>query len=439
MKKTLVLLLSVYILGPAVMHAQEYSLGQESVVSSPATQSVDASDEDGYSKYRFGGYGEILFQQMNYGENRFDSPAGSTSDKRSNISVPRAVFAFDYKFTRSISFHTELEFEYLGTGSAMEFDAKNEGGEYEYEFEKGGEVVLEQFYFNKRFARWMNLSVGHMVIPVGLTNAHHEPIFYFGTTRPESETMIIPSTWHETGVSLSGSLSDFSYQLMCVSGLDPNYISNDKWVAGASQGRYEVTKFTNPAFVWRLDYRGIPYTRIGFSGYYGETAKNSTRTAKMAGITTPVTILSGDAQFRSSHIQARANIIWGNLGNSKELSVLNTQFPKDKTFPRTVVAKNALSYGGEVGYDVGQFIKDDLKIYPFVRYDYYNSMQETEGNITSDPRYKCEAWTFGLNYYPTPQLVVKADYKNRRIDHGNFNDENTFGLAVGYTGWFFKK
>lgn len=42
-----------------------------------------------------------------------------------------------------------------------------------------------------------------MIVPVGLTNAHHEPINFFGTVRPEGETTILPSTWHETGIEFS--------------------------------------------------------------------------------------------------------------------------------------------------------------------------------------------------------------------------------------------
>lgn len=397
----------------------------------------DRSSE--YTQYRFGGYGEILYQQMDYGESRLVSPSGAASDSRSTLAVPRAVFTFDYKFTPSLSIHTEIEFEYLGTGSGMEFDANSEGGEYEYEIEKGGEVAVEQLYIHKRFAPWLNLSAGHMVLPVGLTNAHHEPTLFFGTSRPESETMILPSTWHETGIAVSGIVNDFRYQLMYMSGLDPNYFNDEKWVAGGSQGRYEVTKFTNPALVWRLDYHGLRYTRFGFSGYYGKTEKNSSRTAKMTGVDGYVTILSGDAQYKSPYIQARANVIWGNLGNSDLISQRNTQFPKDMGFPRTVVAKNALSYGGEVGYDIGHFIQDDLRIFPFVRYDSYNSMHKTVGTIVADPRYKCEAWTFGVNYYPLPCLAIKADYKHRRIDRGNYNDENTFAISIGYAGWFFQK
>lgn len=59
---------------------------------------------------------------------------------------------------------------------------------------------------------------------MGLTNAHHEPINFFGTSRPEGETTIIPSTWHETGLEFFGSFGKgyarFDYQAMIVVGLN---------------------------------------------------------------------------------------------------------------------------------------------------------------------------------------------------------------------------
>ena len=416
-KKKTVLLLSVVTLVPSITMAQEQT----------------------YEKYRFGGYGEFLYQQMDYGENRMSGTSGSPSDSRSTVTIPRVVFEFDYKFSPSLSLETEIEFENGGTGSSMEFDAQSEGGEYEYEFEKGGEVCIEKVVLTKRFSDAFKLSAGHLIVPVGLTNSHHEPINFFGTSRPEAETMIIPSTWHETGIAVSGTMKAFDYQLQLVNGLDPNYFNDANWAAGANQGRYEVTKFTNPAIVLRLDYRGIPNTRFGASFYHSKTEKNSTKTAKMDGIDGRVTIVSADAQYRSKRLIARGNFLLGHLGDSYEISQKNTTFPKDMTFPRTVVASEVLSWGAEAGYNVGNLFSENLNLFPFVRYEYYDPMHDTEKTIVAEPRYQCEAWTVGVNYYPLPNLVLKADYKRRRIDHGNFNDENTVSLALGYTLWFFQK
>lgn len=402
------------------------------------TTNVKTPNEWNFNKYRFGGYGEILFQQMDHGADRYKDPKGAPSDNRSYISIPRSVFSFEYKFRDDIVFSTELEIEYGGTGTAMELEYE-EGGEYEVEIEKGGEIELEQFHLTKRFSNAFNIRAGHMIVPVGLTNAHHEPIYFFGTTRPEGEATILPCTWHETGISILGYLSDFRYELMLVNGLDPNGFSSANWIQGGRQSIFEKSVMTSPAIAGRVEYSGIKNLRLSASGYHGNTAKNASKPQKMTGIKAPVSILSADAQYLSKDIAIRVNALYGNLGASKRVSLINKNVSKNTGFPRTPVAKNAVTYSIEAGYNVMKFFNSTEKLMPFLRYEYYNSAEKVESGISEMPINKRNVFTFGINYNLLPNMVVKADYSMRKLDGGNYNDENTFGLALAYTGWFFKK
>lgn len=431
MKKNYNLFISLMVLLVVMMpvRAQE---------KSPEAEKKQTPSEWDFAKYRFGGYGEILFQRMDYGPNRYKDPAGAPADNRSYISIPRAVFAFDYKFRDDIIFASELEIEYGGTGAAMELEYA-EAGEYEMEIEKGGEIELEQLHITKRFSNAFNVRVGHMIVPVGLTNAHHEPIFFFGTTRPEGEMAVLPCTWHETGIAVLGHFNHFRYEAMVVNGLDPNGFSTANWVGSGRQGLFEQSVMTNPAFAARVEYTGVKSLRVSASGYYGKTAKNSSKPQMMAGLKGAVSILSADAQYSSRHIAARANVIYGDLTDSKAISNINyTSFAKSG-YPNTAVAKNAMTYGVEAGYNVLSFFDTKERLFPFVRYEYYNTVEKVEEGAVQRPRYKRDMTTFGLNYFLLPNLVLKADYSMRRIDAGNYNNENTFGLALAYTGWFFRK
>lgn len=60
--------------------------------------------------------------------------------------------------------------------AAREVEWYEENGEYETEIEKGGEVALEQFHISYLMNKHLNFRFGHMIVPVGLTNAHHEPL-----------------------------------------------------------------------------------------------------------------------------------------------------------------------------------------------------------------------------------------------------------------------
>ena len=393
-----------------------------------------------YKKFRVGSYGEMLFQHMDYGPYRFgNGGAGSPSDKRSSISLPRFVLAFDYKFTPSIILSAEIEFEYGGTGASIEHEY-TEGGEYEAEIEKGGEVALEQFHITKIFHPAFAVRAGHMIVPIGLTNAHHEPIFFFGATRPEGETQIIPSTWHETGIAILGKAGDFDYQAMVISGLDPNGFDAANWIKNGKQNKFEIPNMTNPAYAARVDYSGVKNTRFGISAYYTpSTAKNSTKPSRMEGIKGAITILSADAQYYSRDIIARANVIYGNLTESDLIYKENLRNPTALGYSETPVAKDVLTYGAEARYNIGAFFNHKFNLFPFVRYEYYNSMHKTASSISADPRYKVDLITAGLNYYILPNLVAKADYTRRWIGGGHFNNESTISLGLAYIGWFFSK
>ena len=392
-----------------------------------------------FGKYRFGGYGEVLFQHMTYGTNRYTNPVGATKDKRSEISLPRAVFSFDYKFRDDIVLGTEIEFEYGGTGVAKEVEYNKEGGEFETEIEKGGEVVLEQLHITKRFSRALNVRIGHMIVPVGLTNAHHEPTLFFGTVRPESETSLLPSTWHETGIALLGYIGDFRYEAMVVNGLDPNGFSSENWVGSGRQKVFEKVKMTDPAFALRVDYFGVKNLRVGMSGYIGNTAKNSSKPYAMSGVKGTVKIGSFDAQYIGYNVIARANFIYGNVSHSKEIYDINRKYFKGTGYSITPFGEAAMAYGAEAGYNVLSFFETKEKLYPFVRYEYYNTGEKIADGATALPRYKRDILTVGFNYFLSNSLVLKADYSYRRIGGSTYNSEDTFGITLAYSGWFISK
>lgn len=395
---------------------------------------------DEYKKFRFGGYGEMAASYMDYHWNRL-TPSGAAPYNRGSISIPRFVLAFDYKFNSSWILGVEIEFEYGGTGTAREIEWYTEGGEWETEIEKGGEVALEQFHITKLIHKTFNIRAGHLIVPIGITNAHHEPINFFGVYRPEGESTILPSTWHENGISFFGKFGSFDYEALFVAGLDPLGFRNTEWIASGKQGAYEIDNFTSPAVAGRLNFNGVKGLRLGASGYFNRTSKNAAKPTRTSGYNFDVTILTADAQYKTRNLTARANIVYGNLSDSQKLSSINQNNTGSSGYPHTDVAKNAVSYAAEIGYNVSSFFpkKSSPRIYPFVRYEYYNPMEKTQSSILADKRMQVSMWTAGVNYYALPNLVIKADYSNRRIGGGNYNSENCISVGLAYVGWFLSK
>ncbi len=412
-------------------------------------------DTIGYNKFRLGGYGEMVANFKDYGINRFyGNSEGNAKQNHNTIAIPRFILALDYKFNSKWILGAEIEFEYGGSGTAFELE-NTENGEYETEVEKGGEVALEQFHITRLIVPAFNVRVGHLIVPVGLTNEHHEPINFFGTSRPEGETTIIPCTWHETGIEFLGKLgkgyATFDYEAMIVAGLNANGFDRNNWVKNGKQGLFEGDNFTSPAYVARLNWTGVPGLRLGGSIYYcPNTGANSDKLVTYDEIgKIPVTIYSLDAQYTNKYITARANYLAGHLAHADEVGGRNGRLSNKSGYTRlTPIAERSVAYNAEIGLNLKNILgagQNFPVIYPFAQYEYYNSQEKGTGMDVMDARCQVSKWNFGLNWKPLPNLVVKADYTTRQIGTdkvfgtGPYNSENEFGIGIAYIGWFFKK
>ena len=132
-----------------------------------------------------GGYGEVAYSRNFYSDsgNRYSNPSSHKNDpSHGRFDIPHAVIYLGYDFGKGWTMGSEIEFEHGGSGSAIEYEAE-ESIEFEQEQERGGEVELEQFWLQKSFGDFLNIRAGHIVVPVGLTNAYHEPLNFFTVYR----------------------------------------------------------------------------------------------------------------------------------------------------------------------------------------------------------------------------------------------------------------
>ena len=137
-------------------------------------------------------------------------------------------------------------------------------------------MELEQFWIQKSFGRWANIKAGHIVVPVGLTNAYHEPLNFFTVYRPEGENTILPV--HGTRlVSVSGERAVSSATRHSFWQVSNAYrFSRSNWIQGGAKSPYEFEVANKYAVAARVDNYSIPGLRIGLSGYYGKVMGNTT-------------------------------------------------------------------------------------------------------------------------------------------------------------------
>ena len=395
-----------------------------------------------------GGYGEAVMSRNFYSDSYLrytDAAAKADAKSHGRFDLPHVVLYVGYDFGRGWSMGSEIEFEHGGTESAYEIESE-EGGEYESEVERGGEVALEQFWMQKSFCPQANLRLGHIIVPVGMTNQHHLPTEFFGVYRPEGESTIIPCTWHETGLSVWGKTklwnheSSLRYELVFVSGLDSERFGAQSWISGGSASPYEFKIANTYAGALRLDFTPLRGLRVGLSGYLGNSFRNTLRETdneKNAGVKGRVTLAAFDCSLNRAGWVLRGSALYGHLTDAAHISNFNRTMPSASPSPRQFVASDAYSMGIEAGYDffsLSRKLHDRQRLYLFGRYDAYDSMWKMEKGTPYDWCGR-QRVAIGFNYYPLKEIVIKGEYA-RGLLKSKYNDEPSISIGVAYAGFF---
>lgn len=415
---------------------------------SPAGAQVNAADSvmnhASGKRFSVGGYGEVAMSRMFYSNNvyRYMNPGQYKDDpSHGEFDIPHVVVYLGYDFGKGWTMGSEIEFEHGGTGTAYEKEYE-EGGEWESETEKGGEVELEQFWLQKAFFKGkLNVRVGHIVVPVGLNNAHHEPLNFFTVYRPEGENTILPSTWHQTGLSVWGRLPHWRYEVQLLAGLDALQFTRDGWIHDGTKDPFEFSPANKLGVAARVDNYSVPGLRIGLSGYVGNSIDNSyTRNAEGTESELHGTVVIGSVDFTFNRYNwiVRGQADYGYLSDAYDIVNLGGRQSRTSPYSHDVVGKNAVAAGIEAGYDVfSQVAKlhaDNQKLYVFGRYEYYNPYVRDSRQTAYDYTKK-QRIAVGLNYYPLPQIAVKADYSCRFLE-SPYENEPSVNLGIAYEGFF---
>lgn len=345
-----------------------------------------------YSKnpLSIGGYGELYYSKYNH-----DGVNAGTKDAFGD--TYRFIPYIGYKFSDNIILNSEIEFEH------------------------GNEVAIEQLYVDFILDPLATIRLGHQLVPMGYVNLYHEPTLFNTVQRPDVEKQLIPSTWHELGLSVYGKTENFEYTVGAYTALDMNHPtltpSTDKdWIRKARVGNESDKGMDNMAIVARLDYNGINGLQVGASAYTGK-AGNAAIANKKEG---QMSMFDVHAAYQNEGFKARALYTESHLTHADAYNV----------------AKPESARGGYVNleYNVLPFFAQNSQRLPlFFQYENYN-MGTSIANGTSFGN--SETFTYGLNYFPHDQVVVKAEYLNRKNKNtataASYSDEGIYSLGLGF-------
>ena len=130
--------------------------------------------------------------------------------------------------------------------------------------------------------------------------------------------------------------------------------------------------------------------------------------------------------------------MYGTLSNSEAVSNANRNLSNNLNVKRTPVAAAAAGAFLEAGIEVFDLLHlkpgrhPDSELYLFGRYDYYDSMYKTQGQVFNNPRWERHTWTAGVNYDLNPYVRLKAQYAVRRLGIPTANMERTFSAGLGF-------
>ena len=349
-----------------------------------------------------GGYGEGFYQDI----------VGDKGAEKSKADMERMVMYVGYKFTDSIIMNSELEFEHGTTGEG----AESKG-------EVSAEFVSLDFLLNPK----VNVRTGLLLMPMGMINRMHEPLFYFGNHRPVVEQTIIPSTWREMGVGLFGAITpNLTYTTYVVNGLNASGFSSTGIREGTGGGSQALAQ--DLGYVARVDYTpdALPGLTIGGSGYVSNTGQSLSYNGQKADVLTQ--IYESHLQWKYYGLEFRALGSWGLINNADLLSAQNVSVINGQG----VVGSQNYGWYTEAGYDVLPLMFRDTPQYlaPFVRYEKLNTIAKAPLGYSADPTKDQQVFQVGLQYKPIPQVVLKADYRNFVAKQGSLPDD--FNLGFGF-------
>lgn len=419
MKK--MLLVATATLLPIFIYAQKFE-----VEKSTETKSTSESFKEAISKLGIKAYGVVNYYNYDW---------DTDPDLRNAVDLERLNMYMKYEFNDKISLKGELEFEHGGTGVTMDFDKFEEFGEFETEVEKGGEVSFEQLNILFKIKPWLHVRAGRLKLYVGVSSRVDEPTEYFTGYRSTMENTLLPLGWYETGIELAGDLGakgKYSYNLYLVNGLSSTGFSSANWIKNGYQKKFETANAENLAVAGRFDYNINDESWIGVSGYYGNSNDNRPK-PDLEGVKGYVSIYDVHARIDIKAFRLRAMFMEGHLQNAALISEANRNLSNNLNEKRTPVASGILGYYAELGYNIlYPFKAKDKSLFVFGRYDFYDSMYKVAEGIFKNPRWERSTVTFGFNYFPINQVVIKAHYASRTLGLNADNKENTFLLGIGF-------
>jgi hypothetical protein len=339
----------------------------------------------------FAGYGEMLLENF-AGENE----AGAGGAPTTRLDFLRAILYAGYRFNDKFLFNSEIEVEH------------------------GNEIFVEFAYVDYLINDRFTLRGGLLLVPLGLVNEFHEPNVFLGAKRPETEQRIIPSTFRENGGGILGSAGPVNFRAYVTNGMNGAGFNSTGLRGGRQRGIQ--ARAAHVALSGRVDVTPIPGVFGGVSFYSGGSGQEQVvLDGERLDVGTTIVDLHAQAQIRGFDVRAlfaRATVDDAGAATS----ALRLTSP---------IAEEMQGAYVQLGYNVLSQASTAMALTPYVRYEQVDTQKEIPAGFTRDLLRDGEFRTFGLDFKPIPNVVVKTEYQ--WITNAANTGRNQFNLNLGYS------
>lgn len=376
-----------------------------------ATQ-APALEQQADSMYRNGAKAnESQTIVSSYGEIAYTRPTKHARD--AEVDVGRAVIGITHRFDSKTKMVAEFEWEHAVTSA-----------------DDRGEAAVEQLYVEHELDHGLRAKAGLFLIPAGFINPNHEPTAYYGVQRNFVETAIIPTTWREAGLGLSGTTANsLTWDLGLTTGFDLT-----KWDTASEDGREsplgsihqegQFAKARNLDLHGALNWQGVPGLLLGGSAFSGK-----------AGHRTPgfenakVTLFDLHARYQVGKLDLSALYAKGKISDTENTNAILLENPDITVNPTLIPASFNGAYV-QAAYKVWK--SQDYALTPFVRYERFNTAKRYSASALAAGAVVApdeQVSTLGASLMIGEGVVLKADYQKFKQD----NTKDRLNLGVGYS------
>jgi DtxR family Mn-dependent transcriptional regulator len=320
----------------------------------------------------------------------------------------RFVLLVTHTFSPRIRFVGELELEH----------AFVEG------LEEAGELELEQAYVDFLLDRSFNVRAGMMLMPLGIINERHEPPVFYGVERPFIDTVIIPSTWFDVGAGVHGEIGrGWRYRGFITAPLNAAEFTAAE---GVREGRQKGAESNvgRPAVTGRLEYVGHRGLTLGAAAWSGRSGFEFRPRFDV-----PVSLVEADARYSRKGYEFRGQFaqIW--IDNAGLLN--DTLALRVGVNPNIASALRGFSLEGSRRFFSGSRLGE---VGGFLRYENFDTQSRMPAGYVPLLEFDRDAWVFGANFWPDPDVAVKVDYSIVRNQSSVISAPNSFNVGLGW--WF---